>query len=77
LLRTASRAGLLHVGAMFHDVGLIEAHPSEHERFEIDGANVATAFAPDPGLSECPPPGTEKRDLADGRRFTVVKPPKG
>jgi hypothetical protein len=38
---------------MFHDVGLIEAHPSEHERFEIDGANVARAFAPDPGLSEC------------------------
>jgi hypothetical protein len=29
---------LLYVGAMFHDVGLLEGHRSEHERFEIDGA---------------------------------------
>ena len=26
---------LLYVGAMFHDVGLVEGHRSEHERFEI------------------------------------------
>jgi hypothetical protein len=30
-------AELLYVGAMFHDVGLLEGHRSEHERFEIDG----------------------------------------
>ena len=35
---------LLYVGAMFHDVGLVEGHRSEHERFEIDGANAARAF---------------------------------
>jgi hypothetical protein len=29
---------------MFHDVGLVEGHRSEHERFEIDGANAARAF---------------------------------
>src|SRR5439155_6880539 len=32
---------LLYVGAMFHDIGLVEGHRSEHERFEIDGANAA------------------------------------
>jgi HD superfamily phosphodiesterase len=37
-------AELLYVGAMFHDVGLLEGHRSEHERFEIDGANAARAF---------------------------------
>ena len=35
---------LLYVGAMFHDVGLLEGHRSEHERFEIDGANAARRF---------------------------------
>jgi HD domain len=35
---------LLYVGAMFHDVGLVEGHRSAHERFEIDGANAARAF---------------------------------
>ena len=35
---------LLYVGAMFHDIGLLEGHRSEHERFEIDGANAARAF---------------------------------
>jgi hypothetical protein len=37
-------AELLYVGAMFHDVGLVEGHRSEHERFEIDGANAARVF---------------------------------
>jgi hypothetical protein len=37
-------AELLYVGAMFHDVGLVEGHRSAHERFEIDGANAARAF---------------------------------
>jgi hypothetical protein len=37
-------AELLYVGAMFHDLGLLEGHRSEHERFEIDGANAARTF---------------------------------
>jgi hypothetical protein len=45
-------AELLYVGAMFHDVGLLEAHRSEHERFEIDGANAARAFLDRHGLPE-------------------------
>ena len=43
---------LLYVGAMFHDVGLLEGHRSEHERFEIDGANAARAFLERHGLPE-------------------------
>jgi hypothetical protein len=43
---------LLYVGAMFHDIGLVEGHRSEHERFEIDGANAARAFLRGHGLSE-------------------------
>src|SRR3954454_21478284 len=43
---------LLYVGAMFHDIGLIEGHRSEHERFEIDGANAARAFLEGHGLAE-------------------------
>src|SRR5215210_5015287 len=35
---------LLYVGAMFHDIGLVEGHRSNHERFEIDGANAARTF---------------------------------
>ena len=43
---------LLYVGAMFHDIGLVEGHRSEHERFEIDGANAARAFLQERGLPE-------------------------
>ncbi|HEX6713723.1 MAG TPA: HD domain-containing protein [Thermoleophilaceae bacterium] len=43
---------LLYVGAMFHDIGLVEGHRSEHERFEIDGANAARAFLECHGLPE-------------------------
>jgi hypothetical protein len=43
---------LLYVGSMFHDVGLVEGHRSEHERFEIDGANAARAFLERHGLPE-------------------------
>src|ERR1700680_4107180 len=32
---------LLYAGAMFHDMGLTPAHSSDHERFEVDGANAA------------------------------------
>jgi hypothetical protein len=45
-------AELLYVGAMFHDVGLLEGHRSEHERFEVDGANAARAFLERHGLPE-------------------------
>jgi hypothetical protein len=43
---------LLYVGAMFHDIGLVEGHRSPHERFEIDGANAARAFLDERGLPE-------------------------
>jgi hypothetical protein len=45
-------AELVYVGAMFHDIGLLEDHRSEHERFEIDGANAARAFLERHGLDE-------------------------
>jgi HD superfamily phosphodiesterase len=34
-------AELLYIGAMFHDIGLVEGHRSAHDRFEVDGANAA------------------------------------
>ena len=37
---------------MFHDIGLVEGHRSEHERFEIDGANAARSFLERHGLPE-------------------------
>jgi HD domain len=43
---------LLYVGAMFHDIGLIEGHRSADERFEIDGANAAQAFLEQHGVAE-------------------------
>jgi hypothetical protein len=43
---------LLYVGAMFHDIGLVAGHRSEHERFEIDGANAARAFLESRGVPE-------------------------
>ena len=51
-LRLAYDPELLYVGAMFHDVGLVEGHRSEDERFEIDGANAARAFLERHGLPE-------------------------
>lgn len=42
----------LYVGAMFHDLGLVEAHRSEKDRFEVDSANAARAFMKPFGLSE-------------------------
>ena len=44
-------AELLYVGAMFHDVGLLEGHRSAHERFEIDGP---TPPAPSSSATACP-----------------------
>lgn len=43
---------LLYAGAMFHDVGLLDGHRSEHERFEIDGANAARRFLEARGVPE-------------------------
>ena len=43
---------LFYVGAMFHDIGLLEGHRSGHERFEIDGANAARAFLVQHGVPE-------------------------
>jgi hypothetical protein len=42
---------LLYVGAMFHDIGLVEGHRSEHDRFEVDGANAARSFLAEHGVS--------------------------
>jgi hypothetical protein len=35
---------LLFIGAMFHDIGLVEGHRSDNDRFEVDGANAARDF---------------------------------
>jgi hypothetical protein len=37
-------AELLYAGAMFHDIGLVPAHRSDADRFEVDGANAARDF---------------------------------
>src|SRR3979490_705010 len=37
-------AELLYAGAMFHDIGLVPAHSSPEDRFEVDGANAARDF---------------------------------
>jgi hypothetical protein len=43
---------LLYAGAMFHDMGLTHAHGSNHERFEVDGANAAREFLRGHGIGE-------------------------
>lgn len=43
---------LLYAGAMFHDIGLMSAHSSQNERFEVDGANTARDFLKSYGVSE-------------------------
>jgi HD superfamily phosphodiesterase len=42
---------LLYIGAMFHDVGLVEGHRSAHDRFEVDGANAARSFLAGHGVT--------------------------
>ena len=37
---------------MFHDMGLTPTHASAHERFEVDGANVARDFLRGHGIAE-------------------------
>jgi hypothetical protein len=43
---------LLYIGAMFHDIGLTEAHRHSQDRFEVDGANAARDFMRRHGLPE-------------------------
>lgn len=45
-------AELLYAGAMFHDIGLTHDHSSQHERFEVDGANAARDFLKSRGISQ-------------------------
>jgi hypothetical protein len=42
---------LSYVGAMFHDLGLTPKHRSRHQRFEVDGADIARRFLLDHGYS--------------------------
>jgi hypothetical protein len=41
---------LLYVGAMFHDLGLTESYRSTDQRFELDGADAASAFLLEHGV---------------------------
>jgi hypothetical protein len=41
---------LLFIGAMFHDIGLVEGHRSTDDRFEVDSANAARAFLAEHGV---------------------------
>jgi hypothetical protein len=41
---------LLYIGAIFHDVGLVEGHRSAGDRFEVDGANAAREFLAGQGV---------------------------
>ena len=43
---------LLYAGAMFHDIGLTPEYASQHERFEVDGANVARDFLRGHGIAQ-------------------------
>jgi len=43
---------LLYAGAMFHDMGLTHQHSSEHDRFEVDGANAARDFLLSQGIAQ-------------------------
>jgi hypothetical protein len=43
---------LLYAAAMFHDMGLTEAHSSADNRFEVDGANFARGFLKSRGINE-------------------------
>ena len=42
---------LLYAGAMFHDMGLTPEYASQHERFEVDGANAARDFLRGHGIA--------------------------
>jgi hypothetical protein len=42
---------LTYVGAMFHDLGLTPKYRTTHQRFEVDGADIAEQFLLDQGYS--------------------------
>jgi hypothetical protein len=42
---------LTYVGAMFHDLGLTPKYRTQHQRFEVDGADMAREFLLDQGYS--------------------------
>jgi HD superfamily phosphodiesterase len=42
---------LSYVGAMFHDLGLTPKYRTQHQRFEVDGADMARQFLLDQGYS--------------------------
>ena len=42
---------LTYVGAMFHDLGLTPKYRTQHQRFEVDGADIAQQFLLDQGYS--------------------------
>ncbi|MEA2915647.1 MAG: hypothetical protein QOJ15_7728 [Bradyrhizobium sp.] len=56
---------LLYAGAMFHDMGLTPAHSSNHERFEVDGANAARDFLRSYGIGQ--------HDIQSGRRSHCIR----
>jgi len=43
---------LLYIGAMFHDIGLTPRYSTQTDRFEVDGANCASAFLRQHNISE-------------------------
>ena len=43
---------LLYIGAMFHDMGIMDQYASDTERFEVDGANTARDFLSAYDISE-------------------------
>lgn len=43
---------LLYVGAMFHDMGIMDRYASQTDRFEVDGANAARNFLSSYDISE-------------------------
>lgn len=51
-LRLAPDPELLHVGAMFHDLGLTPRHRRDDQRFEMDGADEARRFLRAHGIPE-------------------------
>ncbi len=50
--RSEERRVGIYIGAMFHDLGLVEGLRSDNDRFEVDGANAAKAFMQPYGLSD-------------------------
>src|SRR4051812_4010266 len=49
--RPSESSQRLCIGAMFYDSGGRRGHRSEHDRFEVDGANAARDFLREQGVS--------------------------